>query len=178
MIPYPSKVEFKKSKFTLNSKTRISFSPDLMQVADYLKDLIRSSTGFNLANNLEANKKNTISLVLHDTSEILNSEGYKLSINTDNIIIESRTHKGIFYGIQTLRQLFPIEIESREVIEELIWTVPCMSVVDTPRFKWRGLMFDVGRHFHDVETIKRTIDLLALLKMNIFHWHLTEDQGW
>ncbi len=178
MIPYPSKVEPKEGKFTLNGKTRISFSPDLVQVADYLKNLIRSSTGFNLATNLEANKKNTIILVLHDTSEILNSEGYQLSINLDKITIKAKTHQGIFYGIQTLRQLFPIEIESRELIEELIWSVPCMSVIDKPRFKWRGLMFDVGRHFHSIDTIKRTIDLLALLKMNVFHWHLTEDQGW
>jgi hexosaminidase len=178
MIPYPSKVVLKDNKFTLNSETRISFSPELMQVVDYLKELIINSTGFSLATNFEDKKKNTISLVLNDTNKRLNTEGYQLSINTDNIIIEAKTHQGIFYGIQTLRQLFPIEIESREVIEEFIWTVPCMSIVDNPRFKWRGLMFDVGRHFHDVDTIKRTIDLLALIKMNIFHWHLTEDQGW
>ena len=178
MIPYPSKVEFKACKFTINSETRISFSPELTYVTDYLIDLINNSTGFSLAVNLEANKKNTISLVLHDTSKILTSEGYQLSINLDNIIIEAKTHQGIFYGIQTLRQLLPIEIESREVIKEFIWTVPCMSIVDNPRFRWRGLMFDVGRHFHDVATIKRTLDLLALMKMNVFHWHLTEDQGW
>ncbi len=178
MIPYPSKVEHKEGKFNLNSETRIDFSPELIQVVNYLKDLICSSTGFSLPSNLEVYMKNTISLVLQDSSEILNSEGYQLSINTDNIIIEAKTHQGMFYGIQTLRQLFPIEIESREVIEKFIWTVPCMSIVDNPRFKWRGLMFDVGRHFHNVDTLKRTIDLLALMKMNIFHWHLTEDQGW
>ena len=178
MIPYPFKVEPKENKFILNSETRIDFSPELMQVVNYLRDLICSSTGFSLATNLETNNKNTISLVLQETSEMLNSEGYQLSIDIDNVVIEAKTHQGIFYGIQTLRQLFPIEIESREVIEEFIWTVPCMSIFDNPRFKWRGLMFDVGRHFHDVDTIKRTIDLLALMKMNVFHWHLTEDQGW
>ncbi|MHA1482758.1 MAG: beta-N-acetylhexosaminidase [Candidatus Heimdallarchaeaceae archaeon] len=178
MIPYPSKVEFKTGKFTLNSETKIDISPELTDITDYLIDLINSSTGFSLSTNLEASRKNTISLVLHETSEILTSEGYQLSINLDNIIIEAKTHQGIFYGIQTLRQLLPIEIESREEIKEFIWTVPCISIVDNPRFIWRGLMFDVGRHFHDVATIKRTLDLLALMKMNVFHWHLTEDQGW
>ena len=178
MIPYPSKVEFKESKFTLNSETRIKYSLELAKVAEYLRDLINRSTGFFLATTLESVDENVVNLILLESSEILGVEGYQLSIDLDCITIEAKTHQGIFYGIQTLRQLFPVEIESREIIEDFIWVVPCVSIVDNPRFKWRGLMFDVGRHFHDVDTIKRTIDLLALLKMNIFHWHLTEDQGW
>ena len=81
MIPYPSKVEFETGKFTLNSETKIDISPELTDITDYLIDLINSSTGFSLSTNLEASKKNTISLVLHETSEILTSEGYQLSIN-------------------------------------------------------------------------------------------------
>ena len=79
--------------------------------------------------------------------------------------------RAVFYGLQTLRQLIQIGPDNAKV-------VPALKIQDKPRFKWRGLMLDVGRHFYPVEFVKRFIDLLALHKMNVFHWHLTEDQGW
>src|SRR5690606_16952956 len=85
---------------------------------------------------------------------------------------------GVFYAVQTMRQLLPPEALGSELASNINWTMPAVEIEDVPRFAWRGHLFDCCRHFFDVETVKRTIDLLALHKMNRLHWHLTEDQGW
>jgi hexosaminidase len=85
---------------------------------------------------------------------------------------------GLFYAIQTLRQLLPVEIEKRALVSGGVWQVPCVDIEDSPRFGWRGYMMDEGRHFHGKETLLRTLDLMAMQKLNVLHWHLTEDQGW
>ncbi|MEH6582070.1 MAG: family 20 glycosylhydrolase [Halioglobus sp.] len=91
--------------------------------------------------------------------------------------MQANSTTGLFYGVQTLRQLLPSEVFSTTV-ESVPWTLPHVTIVDEPRFSWRGLHLDVGRHFMPVDFIKKYVDLLALHKMNRFHWHLTEDQGW
>jgi hexosaminidase len=85
---------------------------------------------------------------------------------------------GVFYGIQSLRQLLPIEIEERRLVPGISWNIPCLEITDAPRFAWRGFMLDEGRHFQGKEAILRILGLMALQKLNIFHWHLTDDQGW
>ena len=103
-------------------------------------------------------------------------EGYILKITKDSIKITSATNAGIFYGTQTLRQLLKKSSDNSYVY--FIYTIPCVEIIDQPRFKWRGFMLDVSRYFEGVDVIKRILDEIALLKMNIFSWHLTDDQGW
>jgi hexosaminidase len=105
-------------------------------------------------------------------------EGYKLEVKKDIILIRARTAAGAFYAIQTLRQLFPAQFYREAVTKQIEWGASCCVINDEPRFEYRGLHLDVGRHFFNTTFIKRYIDLLAMHKLNTFHWHLTEDQGW
>ncbi|MCK7528175.1 MAG: beta-N-acetylhexosaminidase [Ignavibacteriales bacterium] len=93
-------------------------------------------------------------------------------------MIEASELNGLFYGIQSLRQLLPIEIESKTKVENVEWKIPCVVILDEPEFIWRGLNLDCCRHFMTKEFVKRYIDLLAYHKFNTLHWHLTEDQAW
>ena len=106
----------------------------------------------------------------------LGKEAYKLSINNGGIKIEAASNAGFFYGFQTLRQMFPVLNGNTKNITGI--KLPYVQITDAPRFKWRGMMLDVSRHFYTVDEIKRLIDNLALLKINTFHWHLVDDQGW
>ncbi len=113
-----------------------------------------------------------------DNLKNLGSEGYTLEIMPLKIKISAMNPAGVFYGIQTLRQLLPIEIESRKIVKNVEWEIPCLKIEDYPRFAWRGYMLDEARHFHGKEVVKKILDFLAFFKMNRFHWHLTDDQGW
>lgn len=107
----------------------------------------------------------------------LGKEGYQLEVSDNGVLIQANHPTGVFHGVQTLRQLFPAEIFSSQV-ESVDWTLPHVKIIDRPSFKWRGMHLDVGRHFMPVEFVKKYIDLIAMHRMNRFHWHLTEDQGW
>ncbi|HBS87967.1 MAG: hypothetical protein A2W91_10380 [Bacteroidetes bacterium GWF2_38_335] len=122
--------------------------------------------------------ENSIELVIVKSPDTLGTEGYLLEITQDFIKISANAKAGLFYGMQTLRQLLPKEIENQKIIEKFEWKVPCLTIADKPVFRWRGMLLDCCRHFMDKEFVKKYIDLLAMLKMNRFHWHLTEDQGW
>ncbi len=107
----------------------------------------------------------------------IKDEGYVLDINPENIIIKASTAAGVFYAVQTLKQIVPVQAYETPLDLERI-PLPTLKVTDTPHFPYRGFMLDCSRHFWDVETVKEVIDILAMHKMNRFHWHLTEDQGW
>ncbi|CAL2089140.1 Beta-hexosaminidase, family GH20 lipoprotein precursor [Tenacibaculum sp. 190524A02b] len=175
IIPRPQKLTIAKGRFLLTPKTKIICEPSLAQEATYLSELLKVSLGNNLAIESTTNSQGNITLQLDNSIE--NSEGYTLSVNYNAIIISGKTAKGVFYGIQSLRQLLPIEIENAEGITKEL-TVPAVEIVDNPRYTYRGMHLDVGRHFFSVPYIKKYIDLIAMHKMNTFHWHLTEDQGW
>ena len=180
IIPKPVKVDIKQLSFTLNNNTVILTDLDLIEQAESLKNFIAPATGFELViKNLtnEDGDNNTIILNIEENEKILNPEGYLLEVSQEKIEILGRTPQGVFYGIQTLRQLFPGEIESSSKIY-IEWSVPCVSIEDFPRFSWRGFMLDESRHFFGKETVKKMLDLMVGLKFNIFHWHLTDDQGW
>jgi hexosaminidase len=108
----------------------------------------------------------------------LGNEGYELVVTPRLVTVRAREAAGAFYGLQTVRQLLPPEIFREARVDSVAWTVPAVRVVDRPRFAWRGAHLDVCRHFMPKEFVKKYIDLLALQKMNTFHWHLTDDQGW
>ncbi|MGL4993745.1 MAG: family 20 glycosylhydrolase [Bacteroidales bacterium] len=179
VIPTPLELSVTDSltQFTLNKSTRIVVtSPDLAQPAAFLASKIKSSTGYDLKIG-EEDGANSISIVLN-TRVPIGHEGYLLKSNKDGVFIEARTPQGAFYAIQTLLQLLPAEIESKNVVKNIDWSIPAVEIKDEPAFRYRGLMLDVCRHFASVDYIKKQLDVLAMFKMNKFHWHLTEDQAW
>ena len=180
IIPKPINVELKKGIFTLNANTVILTDPRLIKIANFLKQLLTPATGLELdIRELQKSDgdNNIIELNINENEKSIKPEGYKLEVSKNKIEILGSTPRGVFYGIQTLRQLFPVEIESSSKMN-IEWPVPCVSIEDFPRFSWRGFMLDESRHFFGKDTVKKMLDLMASLKLNIFHWHLTDDQGW
>ena len=174
LIPAPVSLRQLDGKFILKSSTTFQASTEESKaVADFFAKKLKTSTGFNLA---VSESEGDIKLAINPDLDI-NEEGYKLEVTTQNILIAAKTPAGLFYGMQTVLQLLPAEIESKSVVKT-DWTIPCVSIEDAPRFAYRGLMCDPCRHFMTVEEVKRQIDVMAMLKINTFHWHLTEDQGW
>ncbi|MFX0015871.1 MAG: beta-N-acetylhexosaminidase [Candidatus Hermodarchaeota archaeon] len=182
IIPEPAKMTFNLGNFVLNDNTSIQSDTELRNISEYLRNLISPPTGFQLKPNITDTDDildNAINLVINEEREDLGDEGYCLITTNDYILISAPKPAGVFYGIQTLRQLFPIEIEKRFLISDIEeWVLPGVTIEDYPRFSWRGFMLDEGRHFLGKAIVKRMLDLLALHKLNVFHWHLTEDQGW
>lgn len=184
IIPQPKSINQQEGYFEINKQTEIYFNKGAETVARYLKVILEPASGYDfkleeLDNNLKNYiKNNSIILKLSDSHPGLGNEGYTFTSTTNNIIIEANSLNGLFYGIQTLRQLLPVEIESKEKINSVIWNVPNVEIIDKPEFSWRGLNLDCCRHFMSKDFVKRYIDLLAYHKMNVLHWHLTEDQAW
>lgn len=181
LIPIPSKMELKQGQFILTPSTLLLTSPSVLPEVQYFVNCIKPATGFSLAIKEETEqlpRSKHILFHLDFTLRDLGEEGYKLDVAKDKIVLSAYRPAGIFYGIQTLRQLLPVEIFHKRISKQKQWIIPCVEIEDKPRFSWRGHLFDCCRHFFPKETIKRTLDLMALHKLNRFHWHLTEDQGW
>ena len=181
IIPKPVNLIYREGNFILTEQTKIESDTRLKDVADYFKNLISTATGFNLViSDIRSGltESNRIYLVLNEGLDKLGEEGYSLEINQKNIILTAKNPVGIFCGIQTIRQLLPIEIERKAKLSCFEWVIPAVEIRDFPRFSWRGYMLDEGRHFLGKAVVKHILDLMAYFKMNVFHWHLTEDQGW
>ncbi|MCK4700572.1 MAG: beta-N-acetylhexosaminidase [Bacteroidales bacterium] len=183
VIPLPKKITNNKGEFIFTRNTKILVYPgneEMLSIGEYFADIINSASGLNIEVSATKKKKpprKGILLSLEENPD-MNAEGYHLLIDPGYIIINGKTPNGLFYGIQTLRQMLPPEIELEEVIKGIKWTAPAVEIEDEPMYSYRGLMLDVGRHFFPKEDVKRFIDIMALHKFNYFHWHLTEDQGW
>ena len=153
-----------------------------MRVANALAALLRPPTGFAIPTTTSAGAtpRHAIRLRLDGARGELGDEGYALEVRPDSVHIAARTAAGLFHGVQTLRQLLPyaIESENSQTTGVTQWTIPPVSIVDRPRFIWRGAMLDVARHFFTVDEVKQFIDILALYKLNTLHLHLADDQGW
>ena len=186
VIPQPVKAFIKEGKFELKPDTRIYYpqgQPDWETAAQYFMAVAQASTGFQL---VAQPYKTAISeprangIYFLPDNNIDQTEGYQLEvIPNSHVAIRARTAAGAFYGMQSLRQLFPPKFNSTQVVKDSVpWTVTGCVVTDNPRFGYRGMHLDVSRHFFSVEFVKRYIDLLAMHKFNRFHWHLTDDQGW
>ncbi|WP_228122814.1 beta-N-acetylhexosaminidase [Oceanihabitans sp. IOP_32] len=173
IIPKPLELNMLSGKFLVNENTKITGSSALKNEGEFLASLLNAATGKSVGFSSEA--QGNIILKLDDTIE--NEEAYTLNVSFDTIKISGKNPKGVFYGIQTLRQLMPASVESKDSsVKEL--TIPAVAISDNPRYRYRGMHLDVARHFFPKEFIKKYIDLIAMHKMNTFHWHLTEDQGW
>ena len=180
IIPKPKSIVIYEGSFKLNPDTKIYFNVNSKKVADYLTEVLNPATGFNFTTAVWNGKVETNSIILSltKTTQDYGKEGYSLIVNPFNVMIEANELNGLFYGIQTLRQLFNPYINSVARVEGIDWELPCVVVLDKPEFAWRGLNLDCCRHFMSKEFVKRYIDLLAYHKFNVLHWHLTEDQAW
>jgi hexosaminidase len=185
IVPEPVSVASKTGSFLLNATTKIIFpagNSEMQLAADYLAGMLSTSTGYKLVSiasnaKTKTEKKNCISFKL-DTKAVKQPEGYQLEVGTTGITVTAGSGAGAFYAVQTIRQLFPAAISSSTVQTGVDWAAQACSITDYPRFGYRGMMLDVSRHWFPVSFVKRYIDLLAIHKMNRFHWHLTDDQGW
>ncbi|MEP0263760.1 beta-N-acetylhexosaminidase [Dokdonia sp.] len=178
IIPKPLKLEPSPGRFLIQENTMIIGDAVLSNEIEYLSEMLQIATGYTIAtSNNSDNHQNKNSITLTLDKSLSEEESYLLSITPDRILISGKSAAGIFYGIQSLRQLMPFTIESNQENSTDI-TIPSVHIEDQPSYVYRGMHLDVGRHFFPVDFIKKYIDLIALHKMNTFHWHLTEDQGW
>mgnify|MGYP003575217248 CR=1 FL=1 len=179
IIPHPQRLEWKKGYFTFNQCTHLQFdsgNKELQWAVAPLKDKLSKAAGLHLTSPVNCNKSSIVAVALK--SSITNEEGYVLDISADKIQITAQQPAGVFYAVQSLLQLLPVQVESSTRVTNMKWQVPAMRIEDAPRFGYRGLMLDVARHYMHLDSVKRFIDLLARQKANRFHWHLTDSQGW
>jgi hexosaminidase len=168
LVPKPQSVKPARGSFAVRPTTRVVVSRDLAPVGRYLASLLRDATGYAVPVTASASHDGDVVLAL-GRSGAGAAEGYEVRIAPDLVTIMGGSPAGVFYGIQTLRQLLPANRP---------WQVPAGTIVDAPRFSWRGAMLDVARHFFPVEDVERFIDVMAAYKLNRLHLHLSDDQGW
>src|SRR5215470_16417566 len=174
IVPKPVSVVDGSGTFLLAADTAIDVDTESQQTARRLKQALAPATGFDFSS---AAGGNTI-VIRKDPSLVnLGSEGYDLSVTPTKIVIHSSGEAGQFYAIQTLLQMLPPAIYAKEPVYHFCWSIPSVHIQDQPRFAWRGLLLDEGRHFTGKEAVKRMLDFMGTHKLNLLHWHLTEDQG-
>ena len=176
IVPLPAEIADQEGLFTLTSSTKIGISSEsdqMRQIASFLTSHTEKYYGFN--NSVVISEKGDKGSVFlkFDENLKLGKEDYHLSVTSDGVLIEAATPNGLFYGIQTLIQLMP---STPKQAAEII--LPGVEIKDSPRFSWRGIQLDVSRHFMPKEFILKYLDYMAMHKLNIFNWHLTDDQGW
>ena len=178
LMPWPKEIKENSAKFMINSDVTISINSDhserVRNVAIHFLRQLSNKTGVFLKEGfpVASGQANTI-LISYDEVATLNintNESYTLEVNNETIKIHAKTDIGALRGLQTLLQLVTNDTTS--------YYIPGVTISDTPRFVWRGLMIDVSRHFQPINVLKRNLEAMAAVKMNVFHWHLTEDQGW
>jgi len=180
IIPEPVSITKNNGVYNLAKSVVIeTSSPDsLKESVDILKTRLSVPTGFKVSVK-SSQTPSSIKLVLNKTVDAsIGEEGYKLSVTPSSVVIKANRPSGIFYGTQTLLQLLPKEIESNVEVNNVQWQIPCVDITDYPRFKWRGLMFDVSRHFFNKKEVMQYIDAMVKYKYNILHLTLANDEGW
>ncbi|HUE37790.1 MAG TPA: beta-N-acetylhexosaminidase [Candidatus Acidoferrum sp.] len=181
LIPLPQHVQRMDGAFTLNAQTGIYADWSSRKTADFFARRLGQSTGFPLKVHWRAASSdapdNSIFFTTKKADSKLGSEGYQLLATPNGITIRAPAQAGLFYGGETVMQLLPPEAFSTNIVTAN-WQVPCVQIEDWPRFPWRGVMLDVSRHFYNKDEVENIIDEMALYKLNRFHWHLVDDDGW
>jgi hexosaminidase len=186
IVPRPAQMKVLPGAFQLTESTPIQVAgddPQLAAVADLLAEALQQRTRFRLRVAHHAQPDGLAGgIVLQTTADTADADdaSYTLVVNPDHVSLSAPQPRGVFYATQTLQQTLtnvPAESSSAAAGPHA-WRLPCVEIHDRPRYRWRGMLLDCGRHFMDVALVKRYVDLLALHKMNVLHWHLTEDQGW
>lgn len=175
VIPRPDVLTPHTGAFTITSATTVAASPAFASVARRFVRDVANPTGFDLV--VRPATAAVRGIVVRQVKE-LGDEAYRLDVTTSGIVAEASTPAGAFYALETVKQLLPPAIYRDAPIPGTTWSVPAVHIEDAPRFTWRGSHLDVSRHFMPKAFVKKYIDLLARHKLNRFHWHLTEDQGW
>jgi len=174
IVPQPNSLKVENGNFTLSKETKILLSLENSQMkanAEFLKNFISETFGITVSIENGAAEENYVKMEL--LSDSTSEEAYNLTVTSSGIQLSASTPKGIFYAIQSLIQLMPSVKEIREDIK-----IQNVTIVDSPRYQWRGMHLDVCRHFYSKEFVMKMIDVMAMHKLNVFHWHLTDDQGW
>ena len=184
IIPKPVKTEMQTGEYVINGETKIvvcNENAEALKIATDFAVKINKAKFYNIKV-VVADKapeiKNEVCFRFSEDEKKYGAEGYSLEITPNGIIVEAHQPNGMFYAVQTIYQLMPYQIFSSDAVGAIELTLPCVKIFDKPRFVWRGNMLDVSRHFISTDYIKQNLDYLASLKMNKFHWHLTDDQGW
>ncbi|RVT75290.1 beta-N-acetylhexosaminidase [Flavobacterium sufflavum] len=176
IIPKPANIQVKEGVFQFSKDTKIIASNAAQkEIATALMSKFKAATGWQPE---FSNKKPKSNYIEFKIDKNLNREAYQLEVTSKSIVITAKENAGLIYGLETIRQLLPTAIESKNQVANVNWTIPNVSIKDEPRFQWRGLMLDLSRHFFDKNYVIQTIDRLAMLKMNVLHLHLVDDQGW
>ena len=171
IVPTPKSLVPAEGVFTLSKNTALQVEDAAFgEIADDFRAQVAAASGFKLEGKGPA-------IVLRKVSG-MGQEAYKLSVKPSGVLVEASEVNGAFYGLQTLLQLLPAEIYADRLQKKVKWTAPCCTIDDEPEFAYRGFLFDCGRYFFPKEEVMKFIDLMAMHKQNMFHWHLTEDQGW
>jgi hexosaminidase len=180
IIPQPVHILKGTGHFTFPKEVLIHApdSPELVKTISILSERLSLPTGNHVTFATSSNGA-TIQLLLNDSDDSqLGKEGYTLSVTHKGIKIKANKPAGLFYGVQTLLQLLPSQIESKVLVKNINWVVPIVEIQDFPKLGWRGLMFDVARHFFTKDEVKQYIDAMSKYKYNVLHLHLTDDEGW
>lgn len=180
IIPQPVYLKQGLGYFKLpeNISVHTNNSAELQSIIAILGQRITPATGYQLSSK-KGSGQASINLTINDSYESkLGNEGYQLNVTVSGVNISANKPAGLFYGVQTLIQLLPKEIESKQLLEHINWQIPVLEITDYPKLGWRGLMFDVARHFFTKEEVKQYIDAMAKYKYNILHLHLSDDEGW
>jgi len=185
IIPQPANAHVQPGSFTIDPDTRIITqleNEEEVKVCEYLSAYIKRVAGFELEivdDESVSSFSGDMVITTYNADSTMDDEEYRLQIQGgSSVVLQARTTAGLFYGVQTILQMLPAEIMSDKLVKDIDLTMPAVYIHDYPRFEWRGMHLDVCRHFFPVEFVKKYLDLMALYKMNVFHWHLTEDQGW
>src|SRR6185503_5253800 len=180
VIPEPVSLQQKEGSYDFKNQIVIeegTTNLPVKKIADWLKEKL-AVTGLPVSIASSSGKADIRFSINKTANATIGKEGYQLSSSTNGIVITANEPAGLFYGAQTLLQLLPAAIESKSPAKNTTWSVPSVEITDYPRFGWRGLMFDVSRHFFGVKEVKEFIDDMAAYKYNLLHMHLTDDQGW
>ena len=181
IIPLPQQYEETQGNFTLKPETRFVLAQADEKAADSTEVVaseFRKSTGYDLPVVQGEEGKSGDIIIRLDGEAVTEEEGYQLSVTADGVTITAKSAGGVYYGLQSLRQMFPGQIESDTLVSDVAWTAPCADISDEPTYGYRGMHLDVSRHFFPVEEVKRQIDHMSQYKINKLHMHLSDDQGW
>lgn len=179
LTPQPAHLTVKDGRFEFGNQLKAKVTPyqgdSIRMVFESFKKELQEATGIKVS----STQKEAKARIILDLNPQLPAEAYKLNVSKEQVRIEASRPAGFYYALQTLKQLMPRNVMAGVATSDHSqWSLPSVEIEDAPRFEWRGFMLDEGRHFFGKDEIKRVIDMMAIYKMNRFHWHLTEDQGW
>ncbi len=180
LLPVPVKSIRTAGYFTLQKEISIEAPSvkSLEPTLQFLKQRLSIPTGYKVSINNQPSSASIKLILNQQTDPLIGKEGYHLSVKANSVTLRANEAAGLFYGVQSLIQLLPAAIENNKLASATTWKIPCVEITDYPRFGWRGLMFDVSRHFFTKQEVKDFIDQMARYKFNVLHWHLTDDEGW